>query len=61
MQFMYTYLASKSKDSDAKTPHHEADTISWNKSGVFDPKIIPRLYLMRVCPVVYIMALPNYT
>ena len=32
-----TYLASKSKDKDAKTPHHEADTISWNKSGAFDP------------------------
>jgi len=45
MQFMYTYLASKSKDSDAKTPHHEADTISWNKSGVFDPKIIPKIYI----------------
>lgn len=31
------YLASKSKDNDANTPHHEADTISWNKSGAFDP------------------------
>ena len=39
---LWTHLASKSSDRDAKIPHQEANTISWNKSGVLDPMKTPK-------------------